>query len=228
MINDLARSIQRVGDRIARACGRAGRKTDDILLVAVTKTVEADRIQQAIQEGLSCFGENYLQEARGKIEKIHQGTWHFIGHLQTNKAKEAVRLFSMIETLDSPKLARELNRQALAAGKVIEVLIEVNEAGESSKSGLSPDQVPALLKESSSWLGLRLRGLMSLPPYHPDPEKSRPWYRSLRQWKEKWQGQFPGIDFSHLSMGMSNDFEIAIEEGSTMIRVGTALFGVRP
>jgi PLP dependent protein len=226
-MSTLALSIQQVQERIKSASLRVGRKPEGILLVAVTKTVSAENIHQAIQQGLTHFGENYIQEAQRKIETLRQGDWHFIGHLQTNKAKQALKLFSMIETLDSQKLARELNHQALQVGKIIDVLIQVNEAGESTKSGLTPDQVPALLKESPAWPGLRIRGLMTIPPYHPDPERSRPWYRSLYHWQEKWQQEFPEIDLAHISMGMSHDFEVAIEEGATIIRVGTALFGAR-
>jgi len=196
-------------------------------MIAVTKTLPVERIQEAIQEGLTHFGENYIQEAQRKIEVLQQGTWHFIGHLQTNKAKTALELFSMIETLDGLKLARELNRLALQAEKTVDVLIQVNEAEEDSKSGLTPDQVSSLLEASPAWPALRLRGLMTIPPYDPDPEKSRPWYRSLFQWRAKWQAQFPAVDLSQLSMGMSNDFEVAIEEGATIVRVGTALFGPR-
>lgn len=220
-------SIQQVRDRIHQACLRAGRRPEDILLVAVTKTLPEERIYQALQEGLTHFGENYIQEAQQKIESIRQGTWHFIGHLQSNKAKQALHLFSMIETVDSLKLAQELNRQALQAGKILEILLQVNEAGEESKSGLAADQAPSLLEESPTWQGLRLRGLMTIPPYDPDPEKSRRWYRSLSEQCARWQRQFPGLDLRYLSMGMSHDFEVAIEEGATIIRVGTALFGAR-
>lgn len=226
-MTDLSHSILEVQKRIQEACLRAGRRPEDILLVAVTKTLPEERIQQALQEGLTHFGENYIQEAQRKIETIRQGTWHFIGHLQSNKAKQALHLFSMIETVDSLKLARELNRQALQAGKILEILLQVNEAGEESKSGLAADQVPSLLEESPTWQGLSLRGLMTIPPYDLDPEKSRPWYRSLSEQRARWQRQFPGLDLRHLSMGMSHDFEVAIEEGATIIRVGTALFGAR-
>lgn len=226
-MDDLANHLSQVRERISQACLRSGRRPEEILLVAVTKTIPEDRIIEALQQGLTHLGENYIQEAQRKIKAIEQGTWHFIGHLQTNKVKQAITLFSMIETLDSKKLAREVNHQALQAGKTMEVLIQVNEAGELTKSGVPPDQVPSLLEEMPSWEGLRLRGLMSIPPYDPDPEQSRPWYRSLHCWQEKWEKQFPDLDLSHLSMGMSHDFEVAIEEGATIIRVGTALFGAR-
>ncbi len=169
----LTHSIAEVEKRISAACLRAGRTREEIRLIAVTKTIPVERIQEAIREGLTYFGENYIQEAQRKIETIPQGTWHFIGHLQKNKARQAVKLFSMIETVDSMALAQELNRQALRSGDTIEVLIQVNEAGEFSKSGLPPEQVPELLKESPAWPALRIRGLMTIPPYDPDPEKSR-------------------------------------------------------
>jgi PLP dependent protein len=226
-MNSLALSIEDVKERMQSACRRAGRNLDDILLVAVTKTVEVEKIQQALREGLTHFGENYIQEGEVKIKTIRQGEWHFIGHLQSRKAKQALSLFSMIETLDSEKLAVELNRQALQMGKTMEVLLQVNEADEATKSGLTPEQVPALLEKSPTWTALHIRGLMTLPPYDPDPEKSRPWFKSLFQWRIKWQAQFPQLDLTHLSMGMSHDFEVAIEEGATIIRVGTALFGER-
>ena len=220
-------SIEQVRNRIESACLRSKRRKEDILLIAVTKTIPVERIQQALSEGLTHFGENYIQEAQQKITSIQQGTWHFIGHLQKNKAKYAVKLFSMIETVDNAALAQELNRQALQAGKTMEILIQVNEAGESTKSGLPPEQVPSLLRESPAWPALRIRGFMTMPPYNPDPEISRPWFRSLYHWRDKWRQEFPEMDLTHLSMGMSHDFEVAIEEGATIIRVGTALFGAR-
>jgi PLP dependent protein len=223
----LSLSIQEVQARINRACLRSGRKPEEVLLIAVSKTVPVERIREALKEGLSHFGENYIQEAEEKIKNLNQGDWHFIGHLQSRKAKQAVPLFSMIETLDSLKLAQEINRQSLMIGKTMEVLIQINEAGEASKSGLNPEQVPALIEESAAWPALRIRGLMTLPPYDPDPEKSRPWFRSLFRLREAWQRRFPHLELTHLSMGMSHDFEVAIEEGATIIRVGTALFGER-
>jgi PLP dependent protein len=223
-IND---NIQRVRERMEQACSRSGRRLDEVLLVAVSKTVPVERIREALDAGLNHFGENYIQEAREKIETLRGGAWHFIGHLQRNKSRTAVKLFSMVETVDRLSLAEELNRQAREAGKVLEVLIQVNEAGEESKSGLPPEQVPALLEAGHSLPNLRIRGLMAIPPYDPEPESSRSWFRSLYQWREKWQKQFPSLDLSQLSMGMSHDLETAIEEGATLIRVGTALFGSR-
>jgi PLP dependent protein len=226
-MNGINDNIRRVRERMERACSRSGRRLDEVMLVAVSKTIPAERIREALDAGLTHFGENYIQEAQLKIEALRQGVWHFIGHLQRNKARTAAKLFSMIETVDRLSLAEELNRQAREAGKVLEVLIQVNEAGEASKSGLPPGQVPALLEAGHSLSELRIRGLMAIPPYDPDPEHSRPWFRSLYQWREKWQKQFPALDLSQLSMGMSHDLETAIEEGATLIRVGTALFGAR-
>jgi PLP dependent protein len=226
-MDTLAHSLVEVEEKVSAACLRAGRTRNEIQLIAVTKTIPVERIQEAIGEGLTHFGENYIQEAQKKIEVISQGTWHFIGHLQKNKARLAVKLFSMIETVDGLTLAQELNRQALNSGNTIEVLVQVNEAEEFSKSGLPPAKVPELLIESPAWPALRIRGLMTIPPYDPNPEKSRTWFHSLLQWRDRWQAQFPSVDLSQLSMGMSHDFEVAIEEGATIIRVGTALFGPR-
>jgi pyridoxal phosphate enzyme (YggS family) len=226
-VSSLAENIQKVRERIHAACGRVGRDPQEVLLLAVTKIVPLERIREAFDLGLTHFGENYVQEAKGKIEALRLGTWHFIGHLQKNKAKQAVGLFSMIETVDGLALARELNRRAKEAGKTLDILIQVNEAGEETKSGLAPDQVPPLLEESPSWSNVRLRGLMCIPPYDPDPERSRPWFRSLFRLRRRWQEEFPHLDLSHLSMGMSHDFEVAIEEGATIVRIGTSLFGPR-
>jgi pyridoxal phosphate enzyme (YggS family) len=226
-MSQLAENLHAVRLRIEQACQRAGRSPESVQLLAVTKTVPVERIREALQAGLTHFGENYIQEAQDKIEALGQGTWHFIGHLQRNKAKPAVRLFSMVETLGSLSLAGELNRLALQAGKTLEVLVQINEAGEASKSGLAPGEALGLLEESASWPGLRIRGLMTLPPYDPDPERSRPWFRALALRRKEWQQRFPHVALEHLSMGMSHDFEVAIEEGATLIRVGTALFGAR-
>jgi hypothetical protein len=226
-MSQLAENLQAVRERIERACARAGRSPGSVQLLAVTKTVSVERIREALEAGLSLLGENYIQEAQPKIEALPQGTWHFIGHLQRNKAKTALRLFSLIETLDSRALAAELNRLALQAGNTVEVLVQINEAGEASKSGLAPEEALPLLEESPSWPALRIRGFMTLPPYDPDPESSRPWFRSLARRRREWQSRFPHLALDYLSMGMSHDFETAIEEGATLIRVGTALFGER-
>ena len=195
-------------------------------MVAVSKTVEAARIKEAIEAGVSILGENYVQEAQKKIEEIgRQVAWHFIGHLQTNKAKHAVRLFDMIHSVDSLPLAEELSRRAEQVGQVTKVMIEVNISGEASKFGTDEEKVSIIVRGILNLSNLSLEGLMTMPPYFDSPEMSRPYYIKLRELKEKMVKE--GIPLKELSMGMSNDFEIAIEEGATYVRVGTAIFGER-
>jgi len=213
-------------ERIEEAARRAGRDPREIQLVAVSKTVESARIREAIEAGVSVLGENYVQEAQKKIEEIGRlVAWHFIGHLQSNKAKYAVRLFDMIHSLDSLPLAEELNRRAEQADRFIKVMIEVNLSREASKFGADEDRVMNLAKEILHLRYLSLEGLMTMPPYFDSPEMSRPYYIELRKLQEKMVSE--GISMKELSMGMSNDFEIAIEEGATYVRVGTAIFGPR-
>ena len=203
-----------------------GRDPSEIKLVAVSKTVEASRIQEAIETGVSILGENYVQEAQKKIEEIGRPVaWHFIGHLQTNKAKYAIRLFEMIHSLDSLPLAEELNRRAEQGGQVAKVMIEVNISGEATKFGTDEEKVFSIARGILNLNHLSLEGLMTMPPYFDSPEMSRPYYIKLRELKEKMIRE--GIPLNELSMGMSNDFEIAIEEGATYVRVGTAIFGER-
>jgi pyridoxal phosphate enzyme (YggS family) len=227
----------KVMERIEKAARRAGRDPNGIKLVAVSKTVEAARIKEAIEAGASILGENYVQEAQKKIEEIGRPvcterfgegrpvSWHFIGHLQSNKAKYAVRLFDMIHSLDSFPLAEELNRRAEQADRVIKVMIEVNLSKEDTKFGTDDEMVVNLAKRIQNLKQLILQGLMTMPPYFDSPEMSRPYYIELRELKEKMVKE--GIPIKELSMGMSNDFEIAIEEGATYVRVGTAIFGPR-
>ncbi len=215
-----------VMERIEKAAQRAGRDPKEVKLVAVSKTVEVERIREAIDAGVSILGENYVQEARKKIEEIgRQVEWHFIGHLQTNKAKYAVRLFDMIHSVDSLPLAEELNRRAQKENQIIKVMIEVNLSGEASKFGTEEEKAFELAKEICRLKNLSLVGLMTMPPYFDSPELSRPYFIKLRQLKERLEKE--GILLEELSMGMSNDFEIAIEEGATYVRVGTAIFGPR-
>jgi hypothetical protein len=195
-------------------------------LVTVSKTVEAARIREAIAAGASILGENYVQEAQKKIEEIGQSvSWHFIGHLQSNKAKYAVRLFDLIHSIDSLTVAQELNRRAEQTGQVARVMIEVNISGEATKFGTDEEKVFSIVREILSLGHLSLEGLMTMPPYFDLPEMSRPYYMKLRELKEKMVRE--GISMRELSMGMSNDFEVAIEEGATYVRVGTAIFGER-
>jgi pyridoxal phosphate enzyme (YggS family) len=219
-------NLLRVMERIERAAQKVGRDPREIKLVAVSKTVEPFRIKEAIQAGVNILGENYVQEAKKKIEEIGQSvSWHFIGHLQSNKAKYAARLFDMIHSLDSIPLAEELNRRAEQADRRIRVLIEVNLSMEATKFGTDEERIWNLAKRVLQLHHLSFEGLMTMPPYFDLPEMSRPYYIELREAKEKLVRE--GIPMKELSMGMSNDFEIAIEEGATFVRVGTAIFGPR-
>ena len=230
-------NLLRVMERIERAARKAGRDPKEINLVAVSKTVEVARIKEAIEAGVSILGENYIQEAQKKIEEIGRPacterfgegrplSWHFIGHLQSNKAKYAIRLFDMIHSLDSHPLAEELNHKAEQANRVINVMIEVNLSKETTKFGTDEDRVLNLAGKIQTLQHLSLEGLMTMPPYFDSPEMSRPYYIALRELKERMVKE--GIPMKELSMGMSHDFEIAIEEGATYVRVGTAIFGLR-
>jgi pyridoxal phosphate enzyme (YggS family) len=216
----------RVVERMEGAARRVGRDPRGIKLVAVSKTVDVVRIKEAVEAGVSILGENYVQEAQKKIEEIGRSVaWHFIGHLQSNKAKYAVRLFDVVHSVDNLGLAEELNRRAEQAGRVLEVMMEVNLSGETTKFGAEEESVLNLAKMIRRLHHLSLEGLMTMPPYFDSPEKSRPYYIGLRELKERMVRE--GIPMKELSMGMSNDFEIAIEEGATFVRVGTAIFGAR-
>jgi pyridoxal phosphate enzyme (YggS family) len=236
-MSEIKENLIKVMDRIEKAARRVGRDPNEIKLVAVSKTVEAARIKEAIEAGVSILGENYVQEAQKKIEEIGRPTcterfgkgrpvaWHFIGHLQSNKAKYAVRLFDMIHSVDSLTLVEELNRRAEQVGQVAKVMIEVNISGEATKFGTDEEKVFSIVRRILNLSHLSLEGLMTMPPYFDLPEMSRPYYTKLRELKEKMVRE--GIPVKELSMGMSNDFEIAIEEGATYVRVGTAIFGER-
>jgi hypothetical protein len=219
-------NLLRVTERIEEAARKVGRDPQEIKLVGVSKTVETDRIKEAIEAGITILGENYVQEAQKKIEEIGQPvSWHFIGHLQSNKAKYAIRLFDMIHSLDSVSLAEELNRRAEQADRMMKVMIEVNLSKEATKFGADEGWVLSLAKRIQNLHHLSLEGLMTMPPYFDSPEMSRPYYIALRELKERMAKE--GIPMKELSMGMSNDFEIAVEEGATYVRVGTAIFGPR-
>jgi pyridoxal phosphate enzyme (YggS family) len=211
--------IESVEERIARAVARAGRKRGDVTLIAVTKVFSSQAIIEAYEAGIRDFGENYVQEFEAKsadVAGLEGAHFHLIGHLQSNKARRASELFDVIETVDSAKLARRLNE----AGKPLDVFIEVKLSPEGSKAGALPEEAPALAEAIRDCPNLRLMGLMTMPPWSDDPEQSRPYFRQLRELGER-------IGIESLSMGMSHDFEAAIEEGATHIRVGTALFGPR-
>jgi pyridoxal phosphate enzyme (YggS family) len=219
-------NLLKVMVRIEEAARRARRDPGGIKLVAVSKTVEPARIKEAIEAGVPILGENYVQEARKKIEEIGRGVaWHFIGHLQSNKAKSAIHLFDMIHSVDSLSLAKELNRRAEEDNRTVRALIEVNLAQEATKFGADEEKLFELAQAMLQLNHLSLEGLMTMPPYFDDPERGRPYYMKMRELREKMVRE--GIPIKELSMGMSNDFEIAIEEGATYVRVGTAIFGPR-
>jgi pyridoxal phosphate enzyme (YggS family) len=225
-MDDFTIRLARIRETIAVAAGRSGRNPGEIELIAVTKTHLAETVREAMRAGLTEFGENKVQEARGKIEELGRGGWHLIGHLQTNKAKEAVRLFDAIDSLDRLDLAQEIDRRAEALGKIQAVLLQVNIAGESTKFGCAPEAARGLAEAINALPRLSLRGLMTIAPYASEPEKSRPHFAALRELRDTIQ-RATGLHLPVLSMGMSGDFSVAIEEGATSVRIGTALFGDR-
>jgi pyridoxal phosphate enzyme (YggS family) len=229
-MGSIADNLARVRERMVEAAIRSGRTPDSVKLVGVTKTVDLDRIKEAVSAGLQILGENYVQEARGKIRELKDRvSWHFVGRLQTNKAKYAVKLFDMIQTVDSFRLAQELNRRAQPLGRTVPIIIQVNLAGEVSKGGVEPSECLSLIRQVSVLENLQIRGLMTMPPFFDQPERARPYFAQLREMSQKIaEAQVAGVEMHELSMGMSGDFEAAIEEGATLIRVGTAIFGERP
>jgi hypothetical protein len=221
-------NLQLVQERIEKAAQRSGRNLEEITLVAVTKTVEASRILEAIEAGIHHIGENKVQEAYTKVKEIgNRVTWHMIGHLQTNKVKQALELFQLIHSVDSLKLAKELSEKAEARKQRVEILIQVNVAREESKFGFPLEGVEENIREIVLLPGLSVKGLMTIPPLTEDPSSVRPYFKKLRELSEGLQN-IPQIEMRFLSMGMTNDFEIAIEEGANMVRIGTAIFGPRP
>ena len=220
-------NLKKVTDRIDSAAKRSGRNPSSVKLVVVSKTAGVDRIREAVAAGALILGENRVQEAQEKIEKLGPiASWHLIGHLQTNKAKYAVKLFYLIHSVDSLELAKEIDKQAAKIGKVQDVLIEVNIAGEASKAGVSLENAVALIKGAAKLKNLSIKGLMTMPPFSDNPDGSRPYFKKLRDLSESVAREnILGVSMKELSMGMSGDFEVAIEEGATMVRVGTAIFG---
>jgi PLP dependent protein len=229
----IAENIAWVRGRIAAAARRADRNNAEITLMGVSKTFPAERIREAYAAGLRVFGENRLQEFSDKataLRNLPDAEWHMIGHLQTNKAAKAAELFNAVDSLDSVRLADKLNASAESASKILSVLIEINVGGEQAKSGVAPDsdELEQILRSAPRWRNLEMRGLMTVPPYTEDPEGSRSYFRQLRQIRDRIaQRMLPQIGTAVLSMGMSHDFEVAIEEGATCVRVGTAIFGDR-
>ena len=230
----VAENIAQEQQRINTAASRAHRDPDDIVLMGVTKTVSPQQIREAYAAGIRIFGENRVQEFATKAEALKDlpdAEWHMIGHLQTNKAAKAAELFPHVDSVDSFRLARKLHSAAKDLGKKLSILLEINIAGESAKSGLAPDsaELGELLKAAPELSSLEIRGLMTVPPYNEDPEQSRHYFRTMRaQFEQIASRNFPVVRMEVLSMGMSHDFEIAIEEGSTCVRIGTAIFGNRP
>ena len=231
---DMPESIQNklklVKDRIKAAALSSGRDPESVKLVVVSKTVPVDRIRAAIKAGVTVLGENYVQEAREKIDALTgEGiSWHFIGHLQSNKAKYAVELFDMIHSVDSLKLATELNKRAGAIGKVKKILVQVNISDEATKSGIETERAVDLVRQIAPLENLAVCGLMTMPPYFNAPDKVRPYFRALRALQALIrQEAIPNVDMTELSMGMTGDFEAAIHEGATLVRIGTAIFGER-
>lgn len=220
-------NLDRVKSLIRSAADRAGRQEEEVAIIGATKSVSPDTIRSALAAGLTRFGENYLQEARAKQEALPDpAEWHFIGHLQRRKAREVVQRFALIHSLDRPELADEINRRAGELGKRARVLIEVNLASEAMKSGIHRDEVESLVRRCASLHHVSLEGLMTMPPYDPDPEMSRPYFRLLRNLRDELARSL-SFPLPELSMGMSTDFEVAVEEGATLVRIGTALFGPR-
>jgi hypothetical protein len=224
---DIAANLDAIRKRIEAACAQANRAPDSVVLLAVTKSQPPEAVTEAAKLGLSLFGENKVQEAKAKIPLCPgRLRWQMIGHLQSNKCRDAVDLFEMIQSVDSLRLAEEINRRAEQAAKRLPILLEVNAAGEASKFGYQPEQLLADLTRLNALPRIEIHGLMTVPPWSADPEKVRPIFRQVRQLKEQCE-QVLGAPLPQLSMGMSGDFEVAIQEGATMVRLGTALFGAR-
>ena len=229
MVINISDNINTIKQRIVSAAVKCGRDPDSIKLLAVTKTIPTEYIIKAIDAGITMLGENYVQEAKDKITAIgSRARWHMIGHLQTNKAKYAVTLFDYVHSVDRLELAQELDKRAGLINCKLSVLIEVNVSGEESKSGIPADNAPALIKQIAGLENLAVRGLMTMAPYSINPENARPYFSALRNLRDNIsRQQIPGIQMEELSMGMTDDFAVAIEEGATIVRIGRAIFGER-
>ncbi|WP_319525568.1 YggS family pyridoxal phosphate-dependent enzyme [uncultured Desulfosarcina sp.] len=222
--------LQRVKNRIAEAARTCGRDPSAVRLVAVSKTVDANRVARAIEAGADILGENYIQEARDKFNALYDRpvAWHFIGHLQSNKAKYAVRMFDLIHSVDSHKLAKALDKEARKNEKVQDILIQVNISQEETKSGIDAAEAVELITGIGALKNVRIKGLMTMPPFFDQPEKARPYFRQLARLRDRIaEAEIPGVAMDELSMGMTGDFEVAIAEGATLVRIGTAIFGAR-
>lgn len=233
-MHELKHRLLHVQERIVNAAEKSGRKPESVSLVAVTKTIPAETVKEAVSAGVTCTGENYIQEARKKIDALAACplSWHFIGHLQSNKAKYAVRMFDLIHSVDSFKLACELDREANKIDKIQSILIQVNIAAEKSKSGIAARQTQQLVAEIAGLENIALKGLMTMPPFFDNPQKARPYFLALRDLRDRIINELSqditsNISMEELSMGMTGDFEVAIEAGATLVRIGTAIFGDR-
>ncbi len=229
-MTELKTRLENVLNRIKNAALACGRDPETILLVAVSKTIPTDMVKEAIEAGVKILGENYIQEARKKLGALssHPVSWHFIGHLQSNKAKYAVGLFDLIHSVDSLKLARELNKQAKKINKIQEILIQVNIGMESTKAGVYEQDALSLIKDISHLENLSVKGLMTMPPFFDEPERARPYFSALRKLRDQIKKEsIPNIAMDELSMGMTGDFEAAIDQGASLVRIGTAIFGKR-
>lgn len=227
MNTGMVERVAAIRERVAQACARAGRDPEAVALVAVSKKQPPDAIAEAAAAGLTVFGESRVQEAAQKIPQCPgRLEWHLIGHLQTNKVAGAVALFSTIHSVDSWRLLDAVERAAAAAGVRVRALIEVNVSGERSKFGLPPEEVPGVLERGAGLARVEVVGLMTVPPFEPDPERVRPFFAALREGRDRWARE-SGLALPELSMGMTGDFEVAIEEGATCVRIGTGIFGAR-
>jgi len=225
--NGMTDRIAGVRAQLEAACRRAGREPASVELVAVAKTFGPDAVREAAEAGLSVFGENRVQEAAEKIPLCPSGLrWHLVGHLQTNKVRHAVFLFDVVHAVDSARLLERVEREAEEAGKRMSVCLEINVSGERSKFGLAPEAAPEVLALAGSLRRVEVVGLMTIPPFAPDPEAARPFFRRLRELRDRWRDEF-GLALDGLSMGMSGDFAVAIEEGATWVRIGSSIFGQR-
>ncbi len=229
-MSDILERIKRIKEQIHHSVEKSGRKIEDVNIVAVSKMHPASKIVEAFEAGLSVFGENRVQEAEDKINSLSNlnVSWHLVGHLQSNKVKKALPLFKLIHSVDRAKLIRTINDEALKQEKIVDILLQVNIGEEESKSGISVQDFESLLEALNNTRNLRCHGLMTVPPYYDDPNDVRPFFQSLRELAEKYQDDFlPQGAKLELSMGMTHDFPVAIEEGATLVRIGTAIFGTR-
>jgi pyridoxal phosphate enzyme (YggS family) len=228
-MDSIKENLERVREKIISAALRAGRKPEEVTLLAVSKGMDYEKVRSAYESGQRFFGENYVQEALKKIEKLPQDiTWHFIGRIQKNKVKYIIGKFALVHSVESISLCEEFQRLCEKKGVAMEILVEVNLSGETTKGGILPSNTLSFVKDVLKYKALKMKGLMTMPPYSDNPEDSRKYFIELRRLREKLiESGIPEDNLTHLSMGMSGDFEVAIEEGATIVRIGTAIFGAR-